>query len=366
MMNQSAQPEARSAMSSQAATQTDNRLPGRSDAASQAISNAWTVAMTHIATLKEHTALIRPTTALFAAPPVLCALALLFAQGTPIQWIVAICLLLASFLAFASFSALSFRHRRDAPATEAEEWSPLRPLASTPSVTQQEQTVAYEAYASRVGFALLALAVVAALPVALRGATPTALVIVLGVVTISLYAVDDVRQRIAPLDEILTPLCLGPGLVALTVTAHGQRMNTQEWLAACAIGALALVVIEARRLSAPDDVAERAHRSLLALLGRRGVVTLMGAAALVSYALALVISVSWHGLPGALLTLIAAPLTLAGLSGLAISSYPPARRAATHQLFRAYGWFGLALAVGITLTVIAQQFTGALIHMFGG
>jgi len=79
-----------------------------------------------------------------------------------------------------------------------------------------------------------------------------------------------------------------------------------------------------------------------------------------------IIAVPRGGWPGALLALTSAPLALVGFSGLAASMYAPARRVAARQLLRAYLWYGLALAVGLGLTLIAQEIIQTTVKSLGG
>jgi hypothetical protein len=60
------------------------------------------------------------------------------------------------------------------------------------------------------------------------------------------------------------------------------------------------------------------------------------------------------------------PVALIGLSGLIVSRYSPARWAAANQLAQAYLWFGLALAAGLALTVVARGITSAIVRTLGG
>jgi 1,4-dihydroxy-2-naphthoate octaprenyltransferase len=365
-MNQSAQPGAQSAMPDVATAEASARQQGKADVASQPMTGAWSVVTTRLGRLNGKGALIRPALLPLAAPPVLCAIALLFAQGVAIHWMVAAFTLASGLLALAGVSALVAGRRLGAATADDDEWSPLRLEADTRTDAQRADAAALQLFATRLGAALLALAALCALPVALRGAIPAALVGALGVAAIALYGVDIVRQRIAPLDEIIAPLCLGPGLVSLTIVAQGQRMNARDWLVAAAIGCMALAVIEGRRLRATGAETAVARRTLASLIGPRNAVILVGIALLASFACALGVAMPKSGLPGALLALSALPAALIGLSGLAVSRYTPARRAAANQLAQAYSWFGLALAAGLALTLVARDLTGVIVRALGG
>jgi hypothetical protein len=86
----------------------------------------------------------------------------------------------------------------------------------------------------------------------------------------------------------------------------------------------------------------------------------------VAYTLVLVLSVPKAGSPGALLAFTSLPIALIGLSGVAVSQHAPARRIASQQLTRVYIWFGLALAVGLALTVVGQNVTALIVRALGG
>lgn len=289
--------------------------------------------------------------AALAAPPVFCALALLFVQQAPVNWLVAGSELLAAMLALLGIAALASTHRLP-PDTEGRRQA-----------------------ATSLGVTLLALAALCALPILLSGMLASLLALALGVVAFLLYGVDSVRPRIAPLDELLTPLCLGPGLFCLTILAQGQRIARAEWLVVIALGGMAFAVVAGLRLRgarvAERDVAQvvddvHTPRTLATVLGSRGASALVGIALLVSYAVVVVIAVPRGGWPGALLALTSAPLALLGFSGLAASAFAPARRVAASQLLRAYLWYGLALAIGLALTLITQEIIHATVQTLGG
>jgi 1,4-dihydroxy-2-naphthoate octaprenyltransferase len=374
-MNQSAQPGARPATPGVATAEAPQERQGRATMAATALADAWATA-SQLGLRSDSVALIRPALMALAAPPVLCAIALLAAQGVAIRWLLAALTLVASLLTLAGIGALtSARRSMTVEHDEDDEWSPLRPVAPTRADEQAPQvgadTAAQRSFAQRLGLALLALAALCALPIVLTGTIAAALAGALAIVVLALYGVDVMRQRIAPLDEMLTPLALGPGLVSLTIVAQGQRMNLQDWLVAAALGAMAFAVIEGRRLrevsaTGTTDV-ERSHtqRSLATLVGPRAATRLIAVALLVSYILALGIAAQQNGWPGALLALISLPTALIGLSGVALSHFTPARRAAARQLAWAYLWFGLALTVGLALTLLAQNIISAITLALG-
>jgi 1,4-dihydroxy-2-naphthoate octaprenyltransferase len=338
------------------------------------LAHAWAAAIARLGLLDGSGALIRPALLPLAAPAVLCAVALLAAQGAAINWIIALCTLAASLLALAGIGALvSSRRSADATMAVDDTWSPLRPEA--PGRTEEQRArlgvadAARQRLARRAGIALLALSALCALPVALRGPIAAALAGALAVALLALYGVDVVRRYVAPLDEIIAPLCLGPGLFSLTIVAQGQRMNTPDWLVAAALGGMAFAVIEARRLreaGAPSNETVGAHRTLATLIGARAAITLIAIALLASYALTLGVAAPRDGWPGALFALISLPTALIGFSGLAVSRYIPARRVAAQQFVWAYLWFGLALAFGLALTIVAERIINAIILALGG
>lgn len=285
------------------------------------------------------------------APGVVCGAALLTVQGAAINWTIAGSELFAAVFALAGVATL-FTARRS-PGVRANRHDANLTL----------------------GGVWLAVAALCALPMLLSGMLTAALALALVGVAYLLYAIDAVRPRIAPLDELLTPLCLGPGLLCLTLVAQGQRLTGVDWLMAGALGGVAFAVIVGLRMRAAvaaDDEAkamvENAHagRSLATVFGTRVASALIAIALLASYALVVAMAVPRGGWPGALLALTSAPVALVGFSGLAVSSYLPARQSAARQLLRAYLWFGLALAVGLALTLVAQQIIQAITRAVGG
>jgi len=308
---------------------------------------------------REHSALLRPALALLALPPIMGALAALFAQRVELQWAQTLLMFLSSAFALMGVGALPTGGRINGVTGWLDAWRAPRVGATTTSTAQDR-------YATRLGSVLVALAALCALPLAFGGVHAAQLLVGLGLVVAALYIFDEARRRIAPLDELIAALCLGPGLVALTVAIHGRPMNWLLWLVAVAFGCMALVVIEGRRLRATDAATAGERRTLVRLLGVRAVIVVAGVALAGGFALTVAISAGKTGFPGALLALTALPSALLGLSGLALSEYAPARRVAAAQLTRAYTWFGLALAIGIALTVVVQSVTGAFVHLLGG
>lgn len=337
-----------------------DRLPAKVGSAAKVASTAWVALSEQAGMLADQPTLLRSALASLAIPPILTAIASLFAEQVELQWTPVLFTLLSSVLALVGIGALPSNHRPGDVKTWAAIWRPSRAGAALPMTPQ-------ERFAARVGSALLAFAALFAAPVAFSAASAAWLLIGMGVAVLALYALDSVGRWIAPFDAVVAALCLGPGLVALTVAAQGQRMSGQDWLIALAFGCMALAVIEGRRLSVSGvaDIEAR-HSALVHLFGKRGVVGGAGLALAGGFALVVAISVTRPGLPGALLALTALPLSFMGLSGLAVSYYPPARRTAAKQLAQAYGWFGLALATGITLTVVAQSVTGVIVRALGG
>ena len=339
-MNQSAQPEA---------SPTSDAAP---EIARPAMSSRWRTALSmRPGAAGASDASIRLELALLAAPPVLCAAAMLFIQRAPINWLVVVCELLAAASALLGIAALASTHR----------------LPSAAEGRRQSATTQ--------GVALLALAALCALPILLGGTLAALLALALGIVAFLLYGVEGVRSRIAPLDALLAALGLGPGLFCLTILAQGQRFTRAEWLVAIALGGMTFAVVAGlslRGAAATDrgsaTVVEdsRAPRTLATVIGSRAASIIIGLALLVSYAVVVIIAVPRGGWPGALLALTSAPLALMGFSGLAVSTYAPARRVAARQLLRAYLWYGLALAIGLGLTLIAQQIIQATVKSLGG
>jgi len=327
-MNQSAQPEV---------TPTSDVAP---EIARPAMSSRWRTALS-----------IRLELAPLAAPPVLCAAAMLFVQRAPINWLIVVCELLAAASALLGIAALASAHR-------------------LPSAAKGRQHAA-----TTQGVTLLALAALCALPILLGGMPAALLAPALGVVAFLLYGIEGVRLRIAPLDALLVALGLGPGLFCLTILAQGQRFTRAEWLVAIALGGMTFAVVAGlslREAAATDHsattVVEDGHapRTLATVIGSRAASVIIGLALLVSYAVVVIIAVPRGGWPGALLALTSAPLALVGFSGLAASMYAPARRVAARQLLRAYLWYGLALAVGLGLTLIAQEIIQTTVKSLGG
>lgn len=345
VLNRSAQPRVKSSPQVEAADAPTSAPPRatRPTKLSWSARDVWAALTASPAPTDARVARLRIELLPVVAPAMVCALALLFAQGAPIHWLIACGELLAAACALAGISILFTA--RQAPAEQASRRA-----------------------AAALGGVWLAVAALCALPMLLSGLPATLLALALAGVALLLYATDAVRARIAPLDELLTPLGLGPGLFALTIVAQGQRFTRADWLVAGALGGTAFAVIVGMRMraSAANDQQTHAGRSLATMLGARVVAALVAIALAISYALVVAIAVPRGTWPGALLALTSAPLALIGFSGLAVSFYLPARHSAARQLMRAYLWFGLALAAGLALTVVAQQVIHAISQAIGG
>ena len=376
MMNQSAEPDAESAMRPPTTTESPQR-PARARFGGAAAHAAWASATGRVSSLRAGAAVdslgvaaraLRSAQPTLPLPALLCGLALVYAQGAQIRWSIAIFLLLASLAAEAGLAALRFG-RSPARDESALAWSPLHAGIEPPAPQEVTRLAAQGALAGRLGIALLVLAALCAAPVALVGAAPAALIVGLGVVAIAVFTFDRVGQVIAPLDGLIAALSLGPGLLALTVLAQGQRLTQPDWLVAAALGCVALAVVLGRSLVERDgepDGAAPARRTLTRLLGARGVLALLGVALLAADALTLAVAMPRAGWPGALVALLTTPLAVLGVSGLAISHYAPARREAARQLAYVYTLFGVALAAGLALTLIVQGLIRTFVTLLGG
>lgn len=352
-MTQSAQQGSPSGMSA-----ASDRLRQRADVAARLAGRGWSILATQGGQLRGRSALLRSPLTPLVAPPVLCAVVLLYAQGANPAWGLVILTLLASALALMGVGALTPR-RRLALSALAEAWRPLR-RGKTKPMSEHDR------YATRLGTVALALAVICAAPLALASRSAMWLLAAFTLVALVFYGLEGVRPLLAPVDEVIAALCLGPGMVMLTVVAQGQVMTPRDWMIASAFGCMALGVIEGRRLITISGENALRGRTLAMLVGPRRALLVAGGAMALAFALVVMIAVTRPALPGALLALVAFPMALVGLSGLSVSRYAPTRQIAAAQLARAYAWFGLALAAGLAVTLIIQGFIGAFVHSLIG
>ncbi|HEX8730733.1 MAG TPA: hypothetical protein VF725_01625 [Ktedonobacterales bacterium] len=352
-MTQSAQQGSPSGMS----TATE-RLRGGAEVVARLAGRSRTALAEQLGQLRGHVALLRSPLLLLPATPVLCATVLLYARGTTPSWGPVVLTLLSSALALLGVGALPVRRPLTLGALR-EAWRP-QPRG------RMKRMSASDRYATRLGSALLTLAVVCAAPLAFASRGAMWLLVGFALVVLLFYSVNGVRPLLTPIDEVIAALCLGPGMVALTAMAQRATMTPRDWLIAAAFGCMALGVLEGQRLSAsPRETAQRG-RTLGARIGPRRALLVAGGAMAVGFALAVALAVAPPTLPGALLALIAFPMALVALSGLGASRYAPSRQLAAAQLTRAYNWFGLALTVGVVATLIVQGFIGALVHSLIG
>lgn len=356
-MTQSAQQGSPSAISSATVLVREKAVVVAKQSARMALS-AWTMGAVGITSLIKHAELWRPSLAPLALPPILCAVVLMYAKGAEPQWGLVALTLLASALALTGVAVMSaLRHTG---------YTTLIAAWSAPQSGKGGVISADDQYALRLGSVFLALAVVCALPLAFSGSVAFWLIVAFGALAVVFSAADAVRFRLAPLDDVLAALSLGPGLVVLTVLTQGQAMAARDWLIAVIFAGMAFGVIEGRRLSASVHENVRRGRSLASLIGSRSALLVAGGAMAVGFGLVVAMSVLPPTMPGALLALIAAPMALVALTGLDANHYGPSRRVAAYQLVRVYTWFGAALIIGLVVTLLVQGFIGAFVHSLVG
>lgn len=334
------------------------RLREGAEVAARLAGRGWAALAEQFGQLRGHFALLRSPLTLLPAPPVLCAAVLLYARGATPAWGPVVLTLVSGTLALMGVGALPMR-RQATPEALREAWRPqargrVKPMSAS------------DRYATRLGSALLALAVVCAAPLAFASRGAMWLLVGFALVVLLFYSANGVRPLLTPIDEVIAALCLGPGMVALTALAQRATMTPRDWLIAVAFGCMALGVLEGRRLSeSPKETALRG-RTLGARIGLRRALQVAGGAMALGFALVVALAVTPPTLPGALLALTAFPMALVALSGLGASRYAPSRQLAAAQLTRAYVWFGLALTAGIAATLIVQGFIGAFVHSLIG
>lgn len=337
------------------------RLREKADVATRLAGRGWSELVAQATRLREHNALLTSPLAPLIAPPILCAVILMYAQGATPAWGHVILTLLASALALLGVGALTTR-RQLALSALVEAWR----VPGADVAAPKKPMSAHDRYATRLGSALLALAVICAAPLAFASRSALELLVAFMLVTLLFYSVVGLRPLLSPVDELLAALCLGPGMVALTVVAQGARMTPRDWLIAVAFGCMALGVVEGQRLSAaPKELALRG-RTFVTLVGPRRTLLLAGGVMALAFVLAVALAVAPPTAPGALLALAALPITLVALSGLGVSRYALSRHLAAAQLARAYLWFGLALTAGLLGTLIVQQFISAFVRSLIG
>lgn len=375
-MNQSARPEAQQ-VTERVVPDSAITQQNQGGSLGQLAGDAWAAVVAQLAMLGKNVDLIRPRLLPLVAPGVLCALATLLVEHRDVNWFIAICTLLACLFALAGVGALLTSGRLSIAPPDASYPLLRRRFGEAHSVQSGRADDALHTYAFRLGWALIGLAVVCSAPIIFAGPTPAMLVMGLGLLSIALLAFDFVRHWMAPFDELVGPICLGPGLVLLTIGAQGYRMSLLEWGVAVALGCVALAFIEGRQLRAdlpdgPDDAhaVESAYtpgagRSLAMLFGRKTAIVVAAGALTMGYGLAFALSLPKVGAPGVLLAVTSLPVAVIALSGLATSDYEPTRRAASNQLVGVYCWYGFAMAVGMVLTVLGEYVTTIIMRAIG-
>jgi hypothetical protein len=193
------------------------------------------------------------------------------------------------------------------------------------------------------------------------------LVIPLGIVAVALLAlnllpiytsiqVPDIVKLPARL--ALAPALIGIGLFVITASAQSARMTTAMWLLGLVMSLLACAAELANVMASETSVEQGSSRWLRAW-------PLLALALLLSGA-----AVVWVALPlgephGVLLALLALPTALVAVSGLAHSTYLPARTWAARRIGAIYTYVGLAITVGALASFAVGAAVDALTRSLG-
>jgi hypothetical protein len=211
--------------------------------------------------------------------------------------------------------------------------------------------------------ALLLLAAIGAVVLASR----SILVIPLGIVAAALLALSllptftsvRVPAGVALVARLaLAPALIGLGLFVVTAQAQGARMTTALWLLGLMMSLLACAAELASMMASDAAVQQGATRWLRAW-------PLLAATLLLSG-----VAVVWVALPlgaphGVLLALLALPTALVAVSGLARSTYLPARIWAAQRIGAIYTYVGLAVTVGALTSFAVGVAVDALARSLG-
>ncbi|HEU5438754.1 MAG TPA: UbiA family prenyltransferase [Ktedonobacterales bacterium] len=294
---------------------------------------------------------IRLTTVWLGLAPAVAGLALLWAQGSPVEPVSALSVLAAVTLGLLGANVLDEQREQERDANGT-----LLPLASQPEVMPPA------AVSRPSGPLLLGLAALAGLPAALAGGTA---VLTLGAVSLLaafFYSATSQPWKRLPGSELVVAAALGPGVMAATIAGQGLRLGPAELLLGVALGLLALAVAEAAHLRDAPLHAASGRRTLVTMLGwSRGrllaAVPLFGA-----FAVALgVVAAGPGAAEGAALSLLALPAGLAALIGGLRASTSSARHVAYHSMLRAHALFALSLVAGIVLVGILLRIAPYLV-----
>lgn len=285
---------------------------------------------------------MRLATVWLGLAPAAAGLALLWAQGLPVEPVPALSVLAAVTLALLGANVLDEQreHERDALGT-------LLPLAGKPAVTSPA------AESEPAGHLLLGLAALVGLPAALAGGTAALTLGAVGLLAAFFYSATSHPWKRLPGSELVVAAALGPGVMAATVAGQGLRLVPAELLLGVALGLLVLAATEAAHLRDAPLHAASGRRTLVTILGWPTSRLLSAVSLIGAFTVALgVVASSAGAAEGAALSLLALPAVLAALIGGLRASTSSARHVAYHSMLRAHALFALSLVVGIMLVGI--------------
>jgi 1,4-dihydroxy-2-naphthoate polyprenyltransferase len=300
--------------------------------------------------------LARPYLLLLGFAPTIATLALLWANGAHLLILPAIFSILAVALVQAGANLLD-------EYLEFERWQRGGFVAGILRGDEAGAVLAASGIAPlrvlRASIGLLGIGALAGIPLVMSGGVGVALLGVCGLGAAFLYSSTTYALKRLPGGEAVVFLALGPGIAAAVALAQRSRLSWPVILIGCALGLLALALVEAAHVSGIERDEATGRRTLVDYIGVRGSRLLYGVCLAGAFALVALLGLPKAAPHGVLAVVVALPAALIALTGMVLARTTAARALIPMQTFRVYVLFALWLVVGLVASGIVALALGS-------
>jgi 1,4-dihydroxy-2-naphthoate polyprenyltransferase len=215
--------------------------------------------------------------------------------------------------------------------------------------------------ALRAGIGLLIAGTLAGIPLVMSGGGGVALLGIGGLGVAFLYSSTSFALKRLPGGEGIVFLALGPGIAAAVALAQRSRVSGQVLLTGCALGLLALALVEAVHLMSKERDERLGLRTLVSYLGMRGSRLLYILCVIGAFVLLALVALPKGAPHGALAVLLALPAALVALTGMLRARNTTALALIPRQTLRLYAFVALWLVVGLLASGVVARLVALLL-----